>query len=153
MSEESGKALRSLASAIKTMEDPSSAKIHVENSKTAINELKFAVKANPLEKTNLLDIVPAATVASTLIEIVKCVEKLSEAVHELADLAHFKPAMEPTVSPEKPQPLLHRGTVNPVLHGENNNHIIITIDANPTDSPETEKSEAPKPSQRQDLVV
>ncbi|KAJ9184576.1 hypothetical protein P3X46_004288 [Hevea brasiliensis] len=144
MSQESCKALRSLASAIKTMTDSSPANIHVENSKTAINELKFAVnKASSLEKAELLAIVPAATVASTLIEIVKCVEKLSEAVHELANLAHFKP-VEATATQEKPQLSLHRGTVNPVLDGDNTDHITITIDANPTDSSENEKSQAPK---------
>ncbi|KAF2289614.1 hypothetical protein GH714_037521 [Hevea brasiliensis] len=145
MSEESGKALRSLASAIKTMKNPSPANIHLENSRTAINELKVAVKASSLEQADLLAIVPVATVASTLIEIVKCVDKLSEAVHELANLAQFKP-VEANVSPEKPQLLLHRGIVNPVLDGDNDtDHIVITIDANPTDSPENEKPQATKP--------
>lgn len=147
ISEESGKALRSLASAIKTMKDPSPANIHVEHSKAAINELKVVVKASSLDQADLLAIVPAATVASTLIEIVKCVDKLSEAVHELANLAHFKP-VEATVSPEKPQ-LLHRGTVNPVLDGDNSSdHIVIIIDENSTVSRENDKPQATKPSQQ-----
>ncbi|KDP36114.1 hypothetical protein JCGZ_08758 [Jatropha curcas] len=149
MSEESSKALRSLASSIKTMTNPSPASIHVENSKAAINELKVILKASSLEQADLFAIVPAATVASTLVEVVKCVDKLAESVEELANLAHFK-NVEATVSPEsKSQLLLHRGTVNPVLDGEND-HVVITIDENPTDSPENQKPARPS---RQQLEV
>ncbi|XP_050228924.1 aluminum-activated malate transporter 8 [Mercurialis annua] len=151
MSEESGKALKLLSSAIKTMTDPSPAKIHVDNSKTAINELKIALKSCSLDHDDLLIIVPAATVASTLTEIVQCVDKLSESVHELANLAHFK-IVEATVSPEKPQ-LLHRGTVNPVLD-RGDDHVVITIEG--TDSPENnhdDKNQATKMPSRQNLQV
>ncbi|EEF28484.1 conserved hypothetical protein [Ricinus communis] len=150
MSEESGKALKLLSSAIKTMTHPSPANTHVENSKTAINELKVALKSCSLDYEDLLVIVPAATVASTLTEIVKCVDKLSESVHELANQAHFK-TVEATVSPEK---LLHRGTINPVLDGESDDHVVIVIDGNPTDSPENhEKNHPPKMPTREHIQV
>ncbi|PQM43336.1 aluminum-activated malate transporter 8 [Prunus yedoensis var. nudiflora] len=94
MSIETGKALKALAIAIKTMKEPKHACEHLEKSKTAVKDLKTALKAASLENADILAIVPAAAVASILVEIVKVVE--------------------PTVSPEKPQ-LLHRGSVNPVL--------------------------------------
>ncbi|XP_065856889.1 aluminum-activated malate transporter 8 [Euphorbia lathyris] len=145
ISEESAKALKSLSSSIKTMTDPSPANVHFENSKNEVNNLKIAMKCWSLEHADLLAIVPAATVASTLIEIVKCVDNLRESVSELANLAHFK-AVEPSVSPEKPQ-LLHRGAVNPVLDVDNEDHVVITINENPTDSPEIKmKAQDPNPN-------
>ena len=143
MSSESGKALKSLASAIKSMKHPNSSTEHVENSKTAVKDLKTALEAATIEDSNLLAIISAATVASTLVEIVECVEKISESVHELSQMAHFK-KVEATVSPEKPQTLLHRGTVKPVLDGDND-HVTITIHEIASDSPEKEKPQAPKP--------
>ncbi|XVE96290.1 hypothetical protein REPUB_Repub02eG0208400 [Reevesia pubescens] len=140
VSAECGNALKALATAIKTMTDPSPANSHVENSKAAMKDLKFALKAASLENSDFLAIVPAATVASILVEIVKCVEKISEAVHELSQLAHFKKIVEPTVSPEKPQQLLHRGIIQPVLDADDgNDNIVITIHEISTDSPENGK--------------
>ncbi|KAJ6406768.1 hypothetical protein OIU84_010308 [Salix udensis] len=49
ISAECGKALKSLASAIKTMTIPSSANVHVENSKTAVKDLQISLKAVSLE--------------------------------------------------------------------------------------------------------
>ncbi|CBI22787.3 unnamed protein product, partial [Vitis vinifera] len=90
ISSESGEALKALASAIKTMTDPSSADPHVANAKAAVKDLEIALNAASLDETDLLEIIPDATVASILIEIVKCMEKVSESVHELSGLAHFK---------------------------------------------------------------
>ncbi|KAM0990160.1 hypothetical protein ACFX13_008819 [Malus domestica] len=126
MSIEPGKALKALAIAIKTMKEPKDACEHLENSKTAVEDLKIALKAASLETADILAIVPAATVASILVEIVKGVENISKSVHELSELAHFKKAVEPTVSPEKP-PLLHRGSVNPVLLDGEDARVIITV--------------------------
>ncbi|XP_011046418.1 PREDICTED: aluminum-activated malate transporter 8 [Populus euphratica] len=149
ISAECGKALKSLASAIKSMTFPSSANVHVENSKTAVKDLKISLKAVSLEHDQeLLAILPDATVASILVEIVVCVEKISESVHELSNLAHFK-SVEPTVSPEKPQ-LLHRGAINPVLEGDSD-HVVITIHETSTDSQENENPKAPKVGQRVEL--
>nr|TKR83961.1 hypothetical protein D5086_0000259940 [Populus alba] len=146
MSIECSMALESLALAIKTMTLPSSANVHVENSKTAIKDLKIAIKTVSLDHDqDLLAIVPAATVATIIIEIVKCVEILSESVHELSDLAHFK-SVEPTVSLEKP-PFLHRGSIKPVLEGDAD-RVIIAIDVKSADSPESENTQGPMPGQR-----
>ncbi|XP_061955624.1 aluminum-activated malate transporter 8-like [Populus nigra] len=146
MSIECSMALKSLASAIKTMTLPSSANVHVENSKNAIKDLKIAIKTVSLDQDkDLLAIVPAATVASIIIEIVKCVENLSESVHELSNLAHFK-SVEPTVSLEKPQ-LHHRGSIKPVLEGDAD-CVVIAIDGKSADSPESENTQGPMPGQR-----
>jgi hypothetical protein len=153
MSSESSKALKALALAIKTMTDPSAANPHVENSKTAINDLKTALKAATLENVDVLAIIPFASVASILIEITRCVEKISESVHELADVAHFKTSTveRPTVSPEKPQ-LLHRGSVKPVLlDGDSDgDDVVITVHEKNVDSREINEqvSQAPNTGQR-----
>lgn len=129
MSTESGKALKALGTAIKTMKDPKSACQHLENSKNAVEELHIALKAASLEDADILAIIPAATIASILVEIVTCVEKISMSVYELSQLADFK-VVEATVSPEiKPQ-LLHKGSINPILldDGDDNSHVVIRVD-------------------------
>lgn len=133
MSAESGKALKALASSIKTMADPSAANPFVEASKNAIKDLKVTLKAANLSTSNIVnlqEIVPAATLASILVEIVKTVEKTFDAVNELANLADFK-TVEATVSPElkvQPREWLHRGSLQPVLDGNISNHVVIDID-------------------------
>ncbi|CAN1772449.1 Aluminum-activated malate transporter 8 [Linum perenne] len=139
MSEESGMALRSLASSMKSMTDPSPANVHVENSKAAMKDLKVALKAVSVDQADFLEIVPVATVASILVETVKSVEKLTESVHELANLAHFK-SLKATVSPEKQAQLLHRGSIKPVLDGDDADHVVITVLESPVESSETVKS-------------
>ncbi|MBA0660607.1 hypothetical protein Goklo_012595 [Gossypium klotzschianum] len=145
MSSECGKALKALATSMKTMTDPSSANPHVENSKAAMEDLKFALKASSMENADFLAIVPVATVGSVLVEITKCIQKISEAVHELSQRAHFSKTVEPTVSPEKPQQqqqLLHRGIVRPVPDTSddgNSDDVVITIEEITTDSPEKGK--------------
>ncbi|GLT37931.1 hypothetical protein SLA2020_122120 [Shorea laevis] len=110
MSAESSKAFRELAVAIKTMTEPSSASPYLENSKSAMKHLKTALKDVSFESTDLLAILPAASVASILFEIVKCLEKISKAVHELSELARFKNA-ERTVK-------LHQLFINPSFEGD-----------------------------------
>ncbi|KAM6547739.1 hypothetical protein CsatB_019415 [Cannabis sativa] len=147
MSSETGKTLKSLATSIKAMKHPNSATEHVENSKTAAKDLKSALEAAAIEDLDLLAIISAATVASTLVEIVECVEKISDSVHELSQMAHFK-KIEATVSPEKaPQMLLHRGTVKPVLlDGDtDDDHVVITVhDDIASDSPDKQNVKTPK---------
>ncbi|KAK4607199.1 hypothetical protein RGQ29_001142 [Quercus rubra] len=87
---ESGKALRELASAVKKMNQPTSVNAHVENSKTAIENLKFMLDTYHLEDADLQEIIPSAEVALTLIDVVPCIVKITDAVQELASLAHFK---------------------------------------------------------------
>ncbi|KAI4348882.1 hypothetical protein L6164_009548 [Bauhinia variegata] len=142
---ESSQALKLLSSSIKTMTEPSDAKSHVENLKTAIKELNGALESASLDDKNLLAIVPVSTVASILIDITKSVEKIYESVYELSHLAHFKGVEEPTVSPEKPH-LLHRGIINPVVDADSVHHVEITIQEANTDSPEKENAQAPNPA-------
>jgi hypothetical protein len=69
---------------------------------------------------DLLAILPPTTIASILIEIVKCVEKISESVHQLSKLAHFM-NVEPTVSLEKSQ-FLHPGSIIPIIEGDTDHY-------------------------------
>ena len=132
ISSESGKALKALATAMKKMTDPSpSSQLHLNAAKSAVNDLKNTLKSGTTQISddisNLLAIIPDATVASILIDIVKSVEDLSEAVAELSLKAKFK-----RVSPEKPQ-LLHKGTIKPFVEEDDNveaqqqPHVVITV--------------------------
>ncbi|KAK8685652.1 hypothetical protein V6N13_041651 [Hibiscus sabdariffa] len=159
MSAECGKALKALATSMKTMTDPYSlAQSHVENSKVAMKDFKFALKAASLENADLAAILPAATVGSILVEIVKCVEKISEAVHELSQVAHFeKKTVEATVSPEKPPQLLHRGIIQPVVDADSNDNVVITVhEIIATDSREDgmpiDQNQGPKPCKIVDVL-
>ncbi|WRX34854.1 Aluminum-activated malate transporter - like 10, partial [Theobroma cacao] len=87
---ESSKALKELASTIRKMTRTRSADPHIANSKTAAEELKTLLKTTFWEEEELLQILPAVSVASLLLEIVECAEKIAEAVYELAKEASFK---------------------------------------------------------------
>ncbi|KAJ0084053.1 hypothetical protein Patl1_30308 [Pistacia atlantica] len=104
MSLECGKALKELALAIKATSQPSSANTntHIENSKSAAKNLNSLLKSSVWEDTDILAAVPVAAVASLLIEVVDCTEKIAESVYELASMANFK-SIEATVLPEKSQ--------------------------------------------------
>ncbi|KAE8689951.1 hypothetical protein F3Y22_tig00110930pilonHSYRG00054 [Hibiscus syriacus] len=73
------------------------ANTHVENSKAAMKDLKFALKAISLENADLAAILPAAT------------------------------TVEATVSPEKPPQLLHRGIIQPLVSDDSNGNVVITV--------------------------
>lgn len=88
---------------------------HVANAKSAAESLKSVLRANPWEGADQLKIIPTATVASLLIDIVICVEKICEAVDELSSLAKFAPSTDQ---------LLHRGTVQPVSDRDGSVHVI-----------------------------
>ncbi|KAF8395467.1 hypothetical protein HHK36_019413 [Tetracentron sinense] len=125
MSSESGKALKALASAVKTMTYPSSSvKSHMADSKTAANDLKTTLKTALLENSDHLEIIPASTVALLLVEIVTYTHKIAESVQELASLTDFK-MVDPTVAPENPQ-LLNRGTVKPISDTDSP-HVAVTV--------------------------
>ena len=101
MSLESGKALKELAFSIKRMVKPFSADIHIENSKSAATNLNSLLKSGLWDDDmDLLQVVPVATVASLLSDVVTCTEEIAESVHELASMVNFE-AVEPTVSLEK----------------------------------------------------
>ncbi|VVA97261.1 unnamed protein product [Arabis nemorensis] len=140
MSREAGEALKAIAKSIKKMnKDSVCVNAHIENSKKAIENLRVALKSySPETEKDILEIIPGVTMASILIEIVNCVEKISEAVKEFSVLAHFKETLDPKLSPELRQDLhqhhlLHRGSVKPVLEGDNEKedssspHVLITV--------------------------
>ncbi|MCD7455234.1 hypothetical protein HAX54_027446 [Datura stramonium] len=125
---ESSKVLKELASSIKTMTQPSfsAAETHLHRSKAAVDDFKSILATTETlllsNKLDLSEIFPAITVASVLIDVINCVDKISEAVEDLSVQAHFKNAKNKessSSSPEKPpqqqHQLLHRGIVKPVI--------------------------------------
>ncbi|OMP03814.1 Aluminum-activated malate transporter [Corchorus olitorius] len=104
---ESSKALKELASTMEKMTRERSADVHMASSKTAAEELKNLLKTSLWEEEELLQILPAASIAYLLLEIVECIEKIAAAVYELANEASFK-HIDTT--------LFHRGAVQPVAN-------------------------------------
>ncbi|GMP91949.1 hypothetical protein CsSME_00042402 [Camellia sinensis var. sinensis] len=91
MSKDCSYALKEISLAIKTMTIwPSLAKSHIANSKIAAENVKSSLKTDSWPDTDLLEIIPAVTVASLLIDVISCTEKIAESVHELASMANFK---------------------------------------------------------------
>ncbi|XP_059430262.1 aluminum-activated malate transporter 8-like [Corylus avellana] len=97
---ESGKALKELASELKKMTQPTLVNRHITNSKIAAENLKSLLNTTCLcENDSLQEIIPTAAIALILMEIVPCIEKISEAFHELASLARFERVDGARVSP------------------------------------------------------
>ncbi|PHT36919.1 Aluminum-activated malate transporter 8 [Capsicum baccatum] len=125
MSIESSKLLKELSTSIKTMTQPSSSSAtHLHHSKAAVDDFKIILTTTQTllysNKLDLLQIFPAITVASILIDVINCLEKILEAVEELSVQAHFMKAKNNEVSVASPPPpqhhqLLHRGIVKPVI--------------------------------------
>ncbi|KAL9322623.1 hypothetical protein ACSQ67_010676 [Phaseolus vulgaris] len=110
---ESVKALKESSVILKNMAKSPMPNPHVANAKNAAESLKSVLRTNPWEGADHLEIIPVATVASLLIDLVFCVEKICEAVDELANLANFVPSE-----------LLHRGTVQPISDNDGSVHVI-----------------------------
>lgn len=105
MSSESSYALKELALSIRTMTRSSTAKAHIMNAKVTSMNLKYFLKTDSQKEiTNLLEVIPVATVASLLVDIVTCVENIAESVNELAKLANFKNVVDATNTSEKVRP-------------------------------------------------
>ncbi|XVE59649.1 hypothetical protein DITRI_Ditri05aG0063000 [Diplodiscus trichospermus] len=121
---ESGKALKELASTFRKMVRTRSAILHIGSSKTAAEELKTLLKTSLWEERDVLEITPAASVASLLLEIIECIDKIAEAVYELAEVASFR-SSDATISVEQPD-LLHQRSVQQVSDAEMP-HLVITI--------------------------
>ncbi|KAK7371197.1 hypothetical protein VNO78_36765 [Psophocarpus tetragonolobus] len=102
MSTETGRALKELAMAIHKMIPPSSADTHIAKSKIAATNLRSIMKTGLWEDTNLFEIIPGLTVASLLVDVVSCTERLAESIKELSTLAKFK-NKDSTVVAEQPQ--------------------------------------------------
>ncbi|KAL4284805.1 hypothetical protein GQ457_16G007930 [Hibiscus cannabinus] len=96
---ECSRALKEMSSAFRKMVLTRSAIMHIENSKKAAEELKSLLKTSLWEEADLLEIIPAASVASLLMEIIECIEKISEAVNKLGEAASFRKS-NATVLPE-----------------------------------------------------
>ncbi|KAG5253525.1 aluminum-activated malate transporter [Salix suchowensis] len=143
MSIESGKALKELALAIKTMVQPSSADSHIENAKSSAKKLKSLLKSGIWEDVDLLKVIAGVTVASILIDVVTCTEKIAESIHELASKAQFKSA-EPPLSPEK----LLSGQMQCAKSSQilKCPHAVINVSESTPPSPPSESSSAPKAS-------
>ncbi|KAJ1407477.1 Aluminum-activated malate transporter [Sesbania bispinosa] len=90
MSKETGMALKELAVAIQKMIPPSAADPHIAKSKIAATNLRSMIKTGLWEDTNLFEVVPVVTVASLLLDVVSCTERLAESIQELSTLAKFK---------------------------------------------------------------
>ncbi|KAI4322474.1 hypothetical protein L6164_022166 [Bauhinia variegata] len=112
-SSESGQALKEITSAVKSMTCSPKAKAHIALAKGGVESLNSILRSNPWEGVALLEIVPVAAVVSLLTEVVTCVERISEAIDELASLAHFKTAATTTTKPVL-LPLLHEGIMKPI---------------------------------------
>ncbi|KAL3642738.1 hypothetical protein CASFOL_013553 [Castilleja foliolosa] len=115
MCTESSKALKELASAMKTMSvfPLSATEAHVRNSKAAADELKAILKNSDFPaKTELREIMPLLVVVSVLINLIECVERLSVLINELSQKARFE-KLESTVKQQRS--LVHRGIVKPVV--------------------------------------
>ncbi|GMI84116.1 hypothetical protein like AT2G27240 [Hibiscus trionum] len=127
MSLECGRALKELALSIRSMVKPLAAYVHIEKSKSAAENLNSLLQSSGLwgDNTDLLQFVPLATVVSLLIDVVNCTEEIAESVYELASMVNFE-AVEPTVSPEKPE----TGQSKPLKSSDdvNSPSVIIVID-------------------------
>lgn len=118
MSTESGKALKEIGGAMKKMRQAAaSAEAHVQNAKSAADRLKLMLESEA--KADLQEMMPILVVASLLVDIIHCLHKVSESVHQLSRQAHFK-------STHKQPQLLHRGIVNPVHDAH---HVVLQIQA------------------------
>ncbi|PPR87421.1 hypothetical protein GOBAR_AA33269 [Gossypium barbadense] len=89
-SSETGKAVKGLASAMRTMTLPTGDCPQTAKSKNAADNLKSLLRTGLCEGIDIVEILEVATVASLLLDILACTEKISESIHELASLAHFK---------------------------------------------------------------
>ncbi|KAE8037591.1 hypothetical protein FH972_010169 [Carpinus fangiana] len=137
---ECGKALKELSSAVRTMSQPSSADRHVSNSKAAAGNLESLLRSGLFEDTHdLLAVIPVATVASLLIDVVGCTQRISDAVNELASVANFETVKPTAVSPE--QSLLE--DVKPVAEIECP-HVVVRV-GGPTSGLPENYSRRPEP--------
>ncbi|MBA0578822.1 aluminum-activated malate transporter 2 isoform X1 [Gossypium raimondii] len=100
-SSETGKAVKGLASAMRTMTLPSADCPQTTKSKNAADNLKSLLRTGLCQGIDIVEILEVATVASLLLDVLACTEKISESIHELASLAHFK-RLEPDEKDGKP---------------------------------------------------
>ncbi|KAF5447417.1 hypothetical protein F2P56_032971 [Juglans regia] len=124
---ESGKALMELASAIKTMTPPSSAKPHIAKSESAAKGFKSLLQAGLWEEIDFFEVLPAATVASLLVDVVSSMEKIAESINELATLARYESAEHIIEEEKEAAGSLHLQPIPPCSSTSGEHHVI-TID-------------------------
>ncbi|KAM7275280.1 hypothetical protein ACFE04_017146 [Oxalis oulophora] len=107
---ESSKALKELSSTIKKMKHSKSADVHIANSKAAAENLKTLLTNSSLwiEDENLFEVLPSASVASLMLQIMDSIEKIAEAVHDLSIKAGFELVENIVVELEEPPNLTTR---------------------------------------------
>ncbi|GAB2274551.1 hypothetical protein Dimus_009318 [Dionaea muscipula] len=124
MSLESGEVLRGLAAAVRIMNHiPSSVDAHLASSKVAVKNLKSTLESGLWEDIELQKVIPVATVASLLIDIVDCTEKIAEVVRDLSFMARFK-KIEPTVSPDNSPHNCQNRSIDQI---DPNTHVIVVL--------------------------
>lgn len=133
MSLECGKALRELGMAVSMMKKSSSAIIHLEKSKDASNTLKALLQSSSCheQEIHLLSLIPAATVASLLTDIVQFTEEISDSVEELASLTEFEDSNAKSSSNRTSSRSCE--CAEPVL-------VVVVADSDPANFPESGKS-------------
>ncbi|XP_057999521.1 uncharacterized protein LOC131178568 [Hevea brasiliensis] len=99
---ECGKALKELSSSIRMMIRAETTLLHIGNSKIAAENLKSLFISGLWKEADPLERAPATAVASLLLEVIECTERISNAVQELASLAGFQ-NMESSRSLEQQQ--------------------------------------------------
>ncbi|XP_060195355.1 aluminum-activated malate transporter 8-like [Lycium barbarum] len=138
---ESSKALKELALSIETMTQPFYCIIHIRNARNAIDDLKQTLGTSKIffrhDESRVMDFFPSASVVSILVDVVKCIDEIYEAVEELSVKARFvRPrrrerrrrdlcSTEAAVERSPPPPprsrgsqILHRGIVNPIMEDD-----------------------------------
>ncbi|KAK9072715.1 hypothetical protein SSX86_009150 [Deinandra increscens subsp. villosa] len=118
MSSELGKALKELAISMKLMVYPSTSFVHIENCKKTVDELNTTLKASMVAEWDILETIPVIAVTSILVDIIKCVEKLSEAIEELAKQARFKKPKDVIMDKTDKPHFHHRGAAIKPVDGE-----------------------------------
>lgn len=118
MSWECSNALKELALGIRTMTCSTTVDSHIIKAEVAATNLKSLLQTPLWANTELLDVCPAATVASLLMQIVGCTAKIADSIHELASLSKFKNSC--AVTPD--QTRLENVTIIQVDNGERSQH-------------------------------
>lgn len=131
ISSETGKALKALSSAIKTTTaQSSSVNSHISNSKAAAETLKSLFKtlvSTEEADADLLEtIMPVATVASLLLDVVTCTEKIAASFNDLASQANFQSSANNMI--RENSRLFHRSTVQPVSGNDLQLHAITIVE-------------------------
>ncbi|MFS7915322.1 putative aluminum-activated malate transporter [Helianthus anomalus] len=131
MSSEVGKALKELGNSMKRMVYPSPSYVHIENCKKAIDDLNIKLKMSMVvERDDILESIPVIAATSILVDIIKCVEKISEAIEELSKQAHFKKLKDITSDENGKPHFRHRGAaIKPVDGGNDRELSTITVNS------------------------